>query len=239
MTTRTYPCYRHNMRRAFLVAVVVVCLGGTPAPAQAGPTTSLQTRLNALGCDAGPADGRVGAHTRSAVIRFQSRIGARQSGTLTTAQRARLNAPSAPRCDRRPVPPRSGQGRRIVVSQSQNWIWLIGSSGRIQAQGGIVDNPQVLKRGRWHTGSYCGRPARVVKNQSGSVYMDNFVRFAPCGIGFHRIPTYKSSGAQMHADWYLGTNLAGASHGCVRVSRAMSRQIWSFTASRRTPVVVL
>jgi hypothetical protein len=137
------------------------------------------------------------------------------------------------------VPPRSGTGRRIVVSQGQNWLWLVGSDGRVVAQAGIVDNPAVLKKGTWHTGSYCGRPARVLKNQSGAVFMDHFVRFTPCGIGFHRIPTYKTTGAQMHPDWFLGTDLAGDSHGCVRLSARMATRVWDFTAGRTTTVKVL
>jgi hypothetical protein len=226
------------MRRIVLVAVMVVSLGGLLAPAHASTATALQGRLNALGCDAGPKDGMIGQHTRSAIVRFQTRLGHSATGRLTAAERKRLTSTTAPRCDVRPVPAGTGKGRRIVISQRQNWIWLVRADGTVAAQAGIVDNPAVLRKGRWHTGSYCGRPARVVKNQSGSVYMDNFVRFAPCGIGFHRIPTYKSSGRQMHPDWYLGTDLAGDSHGCVRVSAAMSRTIWSFTARGRTTVVV-
>ena len=64
----------------------------------------------------------------------------------------------------------------------------------------------------------------------------NFVRFAPCGMGFHRsrLPVERR---QMHADWFLGTNIA-ESHGCIRLSREMSMRIWKFTA-RRTAVRVL
>jgi len=133
----------------------------------------------------------------------------------------------------------SSHGRRIVISQRQNWVWLVGPKGGVVAQGGIVDNPAVLVRGHWATGSYCGRTARIRRNTttSGQVWLENFVRFAPCGIGFHRIPTYRSSGAQMHPDWLLGTNLA-RSHGCIRLSRAMSRRVWDFTTAR-TPVRVV
>ena len=63
------------------------------------------------------------------------------------------------------------------------------------------------------------------------------MRFAPCGIGFHRIPTSRSNGAQIHADWMLGTNLA-ESHGCIRLSRRLSLRLWTFT-ERRTPVRVV
>ena len=56
------------------------------------------------------------------------------------------------------------------------------------------------------------------KNRSGSLWLDNFVRFAPCGFGFHRIPRAMSNGRQIHADNILGTNLA-QSHGCIRALR--------------------
>jgi hypothetical protein len=128
-----------------------------------------------------------------------------------------------------------------VVSQHQNWIWLVGAAGKVHAQGGIVDNPGVLRKGTWRTGSYCGRPARVQRNTStgGGLWLDHFVRFAPCGIGFHRIPRRMSTGGQIHPDHYLGTNLAGASHGCVRLSRTMANRVWQFTAGRRTTVRVV
>jgi hypothetical protein len=205
---------------------------GSPALKQA------QARLNSLRCSAGPVDGKPGTWTRSAVIRFQSRHGLAQSGSLNTATRTRLFASTAQRCDVRLVPARSGSGRRIVISQGQNWVWVVSAGNKVLAQGGIVDNPGVLHRGSFHTGSYCGRSARVKKNTSGSLWLDNFVRFAPCGIGVHRIPRYKSSGRQMHADYLLGTNLA-TSHGCIRVSSGTAKRVWDFTAAGRTVVRVV
>jgi peptidoglycan hydrolase-like protein with peptidoglycan-binding domain len=231
---------------AAVAALLAVALGtalaapAVPASA-AGPAwiRHVQRELDRLHCDAGPADGRLGAHTRSAVVRLQSRHRLRTTGRLDRATRRLLASGSARRCDRRPVPRRSGSGRRIVVSQGQNWVWLIDGRGRVVAQAGIVDNPAVLHQGTWRTGSYCGRPSRVLRNQSGAVWMDHFVRFAPCGIGFHRIPTYKTTGAQMHPDWYLGTNLAGDSHGCVRLSAAMATRVWRFTSHGTTSVHVV
>ncbi len=230
-------------RLAPVVALLVGALVLTLAPAEAtasaasNPAVKLQKRLNALHCDAGPADGKVGDHTRSAIIRFQSRIGAGQTGRFDARTRKRLTAASAPRCDVRPVPRGSGHGRRVVISQKQNWVWLVGSSGKAVAQGGMVDNTSVLRPGRYGVGSYCGRPTRVKLNQSGAVWMDDFVRFAPCGVGFHRIPRYKSNGRQMHADWLLGTDFA-RSHGCIRLSKGLSERVWDFT-TRPTPVRVV
>lgn len=234
------------MRRLLLPLLVTTVLAllapalPTVAAADAG-VVKAQRRLNALRCDAGPVDGRLGAHTRTALIRFQSRHRLQQSGALGPVTRKALYSPRAKRCDRRPVPPRSGAGRRIVISQHQNWVWLVGPRGGVQAQGGMVDNPRVLRKGTWRTGSYCGRPARVRLNRStsGAYWLDHFVRFAPCGIGFHRIPRRMATGRQMHPDWYLGTSMVGASAGCVRVSRRMAVRIWRFTAGRRTTVRVV
>ncbi len=225
-----------------MIGVVAAALLGLVAPgpsyaARSHGVATLQKRLNALHCDAGPADGRWGDHTRSALIRFQSRVGLRQTGKVGARTRKRVYADDAPRCDVRRLPRGSGHGRRIVISQHQNWVWLVGSKGQVVAQGGMVDNTDVLKRGAYGVGSYCGRPTRVKLNQSGAVWMDDFVRFAPCGVGFHRIPRYKSTGKQMHADWLLGTDLA-RSHGCIRLSKRLSKRIWDFT-TRPTPVRVV
>lgn len=230
------------MRRLLLslVATSLSAVAFLVAPAQAATVIErAQARLNALHCDAGPVDGRLGEWTRSGIIRFQSRHRLAQSGRLDRATTLRLYADRARRCDRRPVPSASGRGRRIVISQRQNWVWLVRADGSVVRQGGIVDHPGVLARGSYRHGSYCGRAARIRRNSSsgGTLRLDNFVRFAPCGIGFHRIPTYPGSGAQIHRDHLLGTNLR-ASHGCIRVSRAMSLKIWGF-ARIGTPVRVV
>lgn len=224
---------------ALAVTAATVALGIAPAAAGDAWVVKAQKRLNHLHCHAGPPDGTVGPWTRSAVIRFQSREGMKQSGHLDVRTRKRLYAEDAPRCDARPVPAHSGAGRRIVISKRQNWVWLVGPKGKVVAQGGMVDNPSVLKRGSYAVGSYCGRASRIRHNRdySGRLWLDNFVRFAPCGIGFHRIPRYRSNGKQIHADWILGTNMA-SSHGCIRLARGLSGRVWDFTA-RRTPVRVV
>ncbi|HEU4949062.1 MAG TPA: L,D-transpeptidase family protein [Kribbella sp.] len=222
-------------------ALVVVAAAGTTLPADALTITQAKTaqaRLNKLGCQSGPVDGRIGAMTRAATVRFQAANRIAQSGTLTSTTYSRLLGASARRCDLRPVPAGSGSGRRIVISQGQNWVWLVDATGKLVRNGGIIDNPTYLRPGTYYTGSKCGRAGRIKRNTDGGrLYLNNFVRFAPCGIGFHQIPTYMSSGAQIHADWLLGTNYR-ESHGCIRVSKAMSEAIWYFTTSRTKVVVI-
>jgi hypothetical protein len=226
------------MRRLALLLTLVALLQPVSAEAANGMVNA-QKRLNQLHCDAGPADGKSGEWTRSAVIRFQSRHHLRADGVLGRRTRTRLFSDTAKPCDERAVPKGSGKGRRIVLSQRQNWIWLVGPKGKVLAQRGLVDNPRVLRPGTYRSGSYCGRAARIPRNgvAGGGLWLDNFVRFAPCGIGFHRIPRSISSGRQIHPDYLLGTNLR-ESHGCIRLSSAMARRVWTFT-TRPTTVRVL
>ncbi len=229
--------------RAFRRTAVVVLtllatvLAASPGQADAGAARA-QHRLNSLGCNAGPADGTVGTRTRTAVVRFQAANHLAQSGSLNSTTRTRLYADRQVRCDRRPVAG-GATGRRIVISRQQNYVWLVRADGSVAAQGGIVDNPRYLRAGTYRSGSKCGRAAKIRNNTdaSGRLRLHNFTRFAPCGIGFHQIPQYRSNGAQIHPDFLLGTD-ERESHGCIRVSRTMSDQIWGF-ATAGTKVVVL
>ena len=74
--------------------------------AASAATKTIQLRLNALHCDAGPADGVNGGWTRSAVIRFQSRHGLAQTGSVNPVTRSWLFASKARRCDLRAAPAR-------------------------------------------------------------------------------------------------------------------------------------
>jgi hypothetical protein len=215
-----------------IVLLVVLLAPASVSPAAAAATESsverAQQRLNALGCNAGPVDGVLGEWTGSAIVRFQSRHRLRQTGRLNSTTRTRLYSDQARHCNTRPVPGDSGHGRRIVVSQRQNWVWLVGRDGHAVAQSGMIDNPGELHTDTGRVGSYCGRTARIKRNSDGgSLWLQNFVRFAPCGFGFHRIPVYKSSGNQIHPAWMAGTNLR-ESHGCVRLPKPFSKRVWDF-----------
>lgn len=224
--------------RLALVLCLAVAVVSTGFPALAGEFEKrAQRRLNHLGCEAGPVDGSIGEWTRTGIIRFQSANGLAQSGRLTAQTRERLYADRQVRCDRRPVV-RSGTGRRIVLSQEQNYVWLVRANGSVVAQGGLVDNTGVLDPGSYTVGSKCGRAAKIRRNTdySGRLWLNYFVRFAPCGVGFHQIPVDRSSGAQIHPDWLLGTNKRESS-GCIRLSRGMANRLWDF-AGTGTRVVV-
>jgi peptidoglycan hydrolase-like protein with peptidoglycan-binding domain len=224
---------------AALVLAGAVLFGVQPAPADATAAVErAQRRLNQLGCQSGSADGRMDEQVRSAVVRFQSRHRLNQTGNLNGPTTRKLYADDAQRCDVRPVPPGSGSGRRVVISQRQNWVWLVAAGGRVLAQSGVIDNPHHLGTGWKRVGSYCGRNAKIRRNHdaSGRLVLQNFTRFAACGIGFHRIPTHRN-GHQIHPDWLVGTNLR-ESHGCIRLPKPFSAKVWSFgTIGTRVRVV--
>ncbi len=221
-----------------LVALLTgtVALGGivaTAPPAAAARTVAVAQRLlNDVGCDAGAADGAFGTRSKAATIKFQAANWLPQSGSLDAATWSKLEAAGKVRCDRRPVPRTSGTGRRIVVSRTQNYLWLVRADGSVRWQGGIIDNPGVFSAGTYRSGSDCGRAAHIRWNSdySKTLWLEHYTRIRTglCGVGFHRVPEYKSSGNQIHPDWYLGTNLK-QSHGCIRVSARTAREIWDFT----------
>lgn len=229
--------------RGLVAVVVAMVLAVVSAPSGASYAATpwvekAQRRLNELGCDAGRADGVVDEHLRAGVLRFQSANRLPQNARLDATTRERLYGVRARRCDLRKVPLRSGTGRRIVLSQRQNWLWLVRADGTLVAQGGIVDNDWLPQR-TYYTGAQCGRPGRVEYNRdlSGTLGLYYFVRYAECTVGFHQIPVYLSTGRQIHPDWYVGTNLQ-ESRGCTRMARPLARAVWRFTVSRTKVVVV-
>lgn len=232
------------MRRAVLgcLSVLGAFALALSTLAPAGAATSLQSaqyRLNQFGCDAGPMNGTPNDHTKYAIVRFQAANNLYQSGKLTDITRAKLVKPDAIACNKRPVPKSTGTGKRIVVSQKQNWIWLVRSDGSISAQGGMVDNPDIVAVGTYYSGSKCGRPAKILHNRdySKTLQLDYFTRIIACGVGFHRVPIYVGTNTQIHPDWMLGTN-AMTSHGCTRVSNETAKKIYYF-ADPGTKVVVV
>jgi peptidoglycan hydrolase-like protein with peptidoglycan-binding domain len=229
-----------SIRVVPLVLLTALTMVVTAAPSEASADTkTAQRRLNDLGCDVGPVDGKLGTWTRAGIMRFQAANRLGQTGRIGKPTRTKLDADEPVRCDDRPVARHSHGGRRVVVSQRQNYVWLVRASGRVAAQGPMVDNPKVLHRGTYRAGSKCGRSAKIVNNSdvTGEFRLHNFVRFAPCGIGFHQIPKYWSNGRLLHSKHLLGTN-DRRSHGCIRVSGAMSKRIWDFVHTGTRVVVV-
>lgn len=131
------------------------------------------------------------------------------------------------------VPQRSGQGRRVVFSQSDQRVWLVRADGSTQrtylVSGSAYDN---LDPGSYRVFSRSEQAWGI--DDSGT--MRWFVRFAQgpnAAIGFHDIPIDDGERVQTHAQ--LGTPL---SHGCVRQRTSDALAMWEF-APLGTPVVVV
>ena len=132
------------------------------------------------------------------------------------------------------VPAGSGQGRRVVFSETAQRVWLIEEDGEVArtylASGSLTDNLQ--------PGTY------TVFSRSEDAYgigdsgtMSWFVRFTrgPTGaaIGFHDIPVH--NGAKVQTKAQLGTE---QSHGCIRQRTKDAKRLWDFAPLGATVVVV-
>ena len=182
----------------------------SPAPRDRDrPAASAPGPVEVLGTQApGVA---VGAHIRDA-----STPGERRRGTAADL-----------------LPASSGTGYRVVYSEEQQRVWLIGENGRVQhsylVSGSVYEN---LEPGTYQV--YSRSMSAIGIDDSGT--MQYFVRFTqgPSGaaIGFHDIPV--KDGEPVQGVDELGT---ATSHGCIRQKRADAKVMWDF-ADLGTTVVV-
>ena len=146
-----------------------------------------------------------------------------------------MQGPSAPaeEIDPEALPAQSGQGRRIVFSETEQRVWLVRRNGTVRrtylVSGSTEDN---LDPGRYSVYS----KSRWAVGVDDSGVMEFFVRFAhgkQAAIGFHTIPTKLGTALQSRAQ--LGTP---QSHGCIRQAKSDAISLWKF-APEGTPVVVI
>jgi len=129
------------------------------------------------------------------------------------------------------LPSRSGQGRRVVYSESRQRVWLVGEDGPRRTylvSGSVYDN---LDPGAYEVYSRSEQAWGI--DDSGT--MRWFVRFTQgenAAIGFHDIPV--DDGRKVQDLDELGTPL---SHGCIRQRTEDAKALWDF-APLGTPVVV-
>ncbi len=130
------------------------------------------------------------------------------------------------------LPADSGQGRRVVFSESRQRVWLVSGRQNVKrtylVSGSIYDN---LDPGTYEVYSRSEQAWGI--DDSGS--MRWFVRFARgerAAIGFHDIPV--AGGQQVQTVAQLGTE---QSHGCIRQRPADARALWRFAPLGTTVVV--
>jgi lipoprotein-anchoring transpeptidase ErfK/SrfK len=148
-----------------------------------------------------------------------------------------VQGPSAPAAteeiDPEALPADSGQGRRIVFSETEQRVWLVRENGTVRrtylVSGSTEDN---LDPGRYSVYS----KSRWAVGVDDSGVMEFFVRFAhgeQAAIGFHTIPTKLGTALQSRSQ--LGTP---QSHGCIRQAKADAISLWNFAPEGTTVVVI-
>lgn len=131
-----------------------------------------------------------------------------------------------------PAPPaNSGEGRRIVYSNSGQRVWLVEADGYVTRSYLVSGRAGMPRAGTYHVFS------KSRYTTSGSVSMEWMVRFAwgsTLAIGFHSIPVDRY-GRPIQSERLLGTY---QSSGCVRQARRDAAFLWDWTPVG-TKVVVL
>jgi hypothetical protein len=192
--------------------VVLPQLRTTAAPATSGATTLEQASLAALS-------------------RPVSAVMAEQDAAANDLKRQALKIESIKESDA--LPAGSGEGRRIVFSETAQRVWLVAADGEVKrtylVSGSKFDN---LNPGTYAVQS----KARYATAFDYSGSMEYFVRFATgftAPIGFHTVPV-DNAGNPEQSRRELGTP---TSAGCVRQWRDDAIALWTF-APIGTKVVV-
>lgn len=130
------------------------------------------------------------------------------------------------------LPADSGEGRRVVFSESRQRVWLVGEQGKVLrtylVSGSVYDN---LDPGTFEVYSRSEQAWGI--DDSGT--MRYFVRFTEgdnAAIGFHDIPV--DDGAPVQTRRQLGTP---QSHGCIRQRPRDAVALWEFAPVGTTVVV--
>lgn len=137
------------------------------------------------------------------------------------------------------IPPNSGEGRRVIYSNSRQRVWAVDERGKL-----VKTHPVSGKRWVPPAGTYSvfSRSLYTASKKNPNIRWMYMVRFTtgPEGdnIGFHEIPTQCDSAGRcwkLQSESQLGQPLSG---GCVRQATADAIWMWNF-AQIGTKVVVL
>jgi len=146
----------------------------------------------------------------------------------------RLTGTAAPEAPPFPtIPADSGEGRRIVYSNSDQRVWIIESDGRIRDSYLVSGREGVPNPG---THQVFSKSETAYAGHDG-ITMKHMVRFAwgrRLAIGFHSIPRY-GNGTPMQAEAELGTY---QSAGCVRQADHQAEALYHWAQIGDTVVVL-
>jgi lipoprotein-anchoring transpeptidase ErfK/SrfK len=131
------------------------------------------------------------------------------------------------------LPPGSGEGRRIVYSNTAQRVWLVADDGTVERTYAVSGRRNVPPAGTYAVFS----KSRIAYAGHDGITMRNMVRFTRgerLAIGFHAIPR-DAFGRPLQGEDDLG---GYRSAGCVRQADADSERLWDF-APVGTKVVVV
>ena len=208
-----------------VVVTLTAVLGGIGVLPSGGGPSYAATRTG----EAGPAgsDGRAPAAMSLTAVEEHASGGATSSPVAQPATDVEGTDP-----DDLEVPADSGEGRRVVFSESAQRVWLVKGDGSVVrtylVSGSVYDNLdpdtyQVYSRSKDAWGI----------DGSELHFMVRFTTGAEAAIGFHNIPVIDGEKVQTRDE--LGTPL---SHGCIRQWRPDAKALWEF-AQMGTQVVVV
>jgi hypothetical protein len=152
------------------------------------------------------------------------------------ALRAALAAAAVAYHPTRPLPARSGSGRRIVYAERTAHVWVVGADGQVLRDYAVTGRVGRPRPAVYHV--YSKSP--TTSNPAEGLRFDLMVRFARgitgARIGFHTIPRY-ADGRAIQSETQLGTAIGAG--GCVRQARADATWLYAWSRVGDTVVVLL
>jgi peptidoglycan hydrolase-like protein with peptidoglycan-binding domain len=146
-----------------------------------------------------------------------------------------LSSVASAAADAPPLPPDSGEGRRLVYDRSGQRVWAVDKDGttiRSWLVSGSQYNNELPGTHKVYSKS------EVTTAWNGKAFLKLMVRWMRTeigAIGFHQIPVRRSDGSVYQTEEELGTRLSG---GCQRQAKEDAEFLWKF-AKIGTPVVVI
>ena len=146
-----------------------------------------------------------------------------------------LSSVASTGADAPPLPPNSGEGRRLVYERAGQRVWAVEKDGTI-IRSWLVSGSQYNNEMPGTHKVYS--KSEVTTAWNGKAFLPLMVRWLKTqigAIGFHQIPVKRSDGSLYQTEEELGTRLSG---GCQRQAKEDAEFLWKF-ATIGTPVVVI
>jgi len=141
-----------------------------------------------------------------------------------------VSGPQAP-----PLPPNSGNGKRLVYDRDQQRVWAV-SADEVVIRSWLVSGSQYPNEHPGVHKVFSRSPVSTAWN--GKAYLNKMVRYdrTPIGaIGFHALPIHVADGTAYQTDAQLGQRLSG---GCTRQANLDAAFTWDFAQVGTTVIVI-